>query len=750
MVVINYILYLSVNELEGFGFSRLQIDKKTTEGAYPSLFAFDPDQPHRKEVKLIPYTGLPEATRKEKGLPPMETLLSEARQRALFRIAGIDADAFNHYLANSLIKPTRNATRNQLAKEKAEQFKVLFTIAECTNTIARAYGFESKKHLLNSSVAALQLMAKQRGWTSWSVNSIAGLNKKLKPLQQLKKGKITRQQAYESLISKRINNDFAETLSPDNKALLVSLMADGNAKLNIQQVHAIYTRKANEMIAAGLWTETFTNPNSKKLGQPRCLVSDGTVRNFLYQPDIRPLWYEPRHGLQAYRNLFDPQILRTRPSFANALWVIDGTPLHRYFQHLKEGAYYRWNIFTVIDAATDCVLGWWLSDREDTESVLGALRTACMVTGYLPYQVLYDNGAAITSLRAQRAIELISTVHFAASVGNARSKVVENWFHWFNQNVQKYRTGFTHNPFAMRIDNRPNREAIALAIREKRLPLSTDAVRELAMDLSIANQIPREFLGNKSAIEKYRASVAATQHLQRAFSPQIDIEAFYTEPGTERKVKTLHEGKPAVVREWVPQLYPYSSRGIELTINNQTYAYHLPNQPAWEAGTIGQKYSVKYEPNPKRWANGQQPDQLLLYLQGTPVQWQGMHVALVPNERLPMAIADYQPGTRAELDRRLDTKREVRNIHRQRFKQMVDHTKANGTYVDVVTANAYDKDVLQNATAHVLNHAVQADDFKITNAPLPSEPIDFIDRLDVGMGEKQNPPSVELDGPVDE
>jgi hypothetical protein len=215
--------------------------------------------------------------------------------------------------------------------------------------------------------------------------------------------------------------------------------------------------------------------------------------------------------------------------------------------------------------------------------------------------------------------------------------------------VQKFRSGFTHNPFALRIDNRPNREAIALAIREKRLPISSEAVPQLAIDLSIANQLPRPFLGNKSSIDKYRQSVADTAHLQRQFSKAIEIEAFYHEPGDERKVKAIHEGKPVVVREWVPQLYTYTSRGIEIRIDNQTYAYHVLNQPAWEAGNIGAKFSIKYNADRKKWSNGRQPDEILLYHNSTPVHWQGTHLALVPNERMPMAVALVHHTTQVQV-----------------------------------------------------------------------------------------------------
>ena len=95
MVVIDNIVHLSVKDLVDLGFNRTQVDKKTTEGVYPHVFAHDFHQPTRKEVKLIPYTGIPEATRTEKKLPTHDDLLKQCKQDELLRLTGLD-DARHH------------------------------------------------------------------------------------------------------------------------------------------------------------------------------------------------------------------------------------------------------------------------------------------------------------------------------------------------------------------------------------------------------------------------------------------------------------------------------------------------------------------------------------------------------------------------------------------------------------------------------------------------------------------------------
>ncbi|MFN8690945.1 MAG: hypothetical protein ACK5XL_13155, partial [Cyclobacteriaceae bacterium] len=101
----------------------------------------------------------------------------------------------------------------------------------------------------------------------------------------------------------------------------------------------------------------------------------------------------------------------------------------------------------------------------------------------MPYQILYDNSSAIQSYRAQEAIHKISVTAFAAQAGNARAKIVENFFHLFNQDVQKFRPGFTHNPFAISLNNRPNREALARMVKSHELPAAEAAINpELSLE----------------------------------------------------------------------------------------------------------------------------------------------------------------------------------------------------------------------------------------------------------------------------
>ena len=701
MVVIDNIVHLSVKDLITHGFSQSFVDKQTSTGAYPCTYAYDFHQPSRKEVKLIPYTGIPEATRTEKKLPTHEDLLKQCKQDELLRLTGLDEAAYNYYLASEHIKNSRTCTREHAAKSKAEQVHLFRQIASIKNTEARKLGYENKERLYEAMLPMLKNLADERKWPAFKCTTVAGLRKRLKPFQKLLKGKLTATQAYATLINNRVNNKNASKLEEEQENLLIQLYSDANAKPNTVQVFNMYTAKAKEMIQAGFWTNN-------------ALVEESTVRQFLYKPAIKAMWFEARHGLQEYRNVYEPVTLRSRASFANAMYVIDGTPSHRYFQHGDHGRYFRFNLFPILDAHSWCVIGFWLSEKENTDAVLGALRSACMVSGYMPYQILYDNSSAIQSYRAQEAIHKISVTAFAAQAGNARAKIVENFFHLFNQDVQKFRPGFTHNPFAISLNNRPNREALARMVKSHELPAAEAAIKQAIEDLTIWNNMPRKFLGNQSPLAVYRKSIEATRERQRPFTEAIDIAAFWQLPGEHKKVRTMLEGKPHLVNTFIPNTYEFTNRGIEITIQGRPCSYDI-EQAEFRDQFIGQRFSVRYEPNPERWS-GPQPDKLLLYLQGEPLCWQGVHVAALPKQQFAMAVADYRPGEGAQLRAHLDEKRKQREITRGRFAEVIEATKRNGTYTEVITANAFDKEVLQNTEAELLNQIIQGDNYRLNQS----------------------------------
>lgn len=231
--------------------------------------------------------------------------------------------------------------------------------------------------------------------------------------------------------------------------------------------------------------------------------------------------------------------------------------------------------------------------------------------------------------------------------------------------------------------------------------MAEHALQQAIEDLTIWNNTKKKFLGGLSPLETYRKSVRETDHKQRHFSELIDIDAFWQLPGDHKKIRTYEEGKPKLVNTFIPQQYEFTNRGIDIVIAGKPRTYDIEDA-AFRKLYIGQKFTVKYEPNPERWLNGQ-PEKLLLYVNGAPLHWNGAHVAAQPLVKIPMAMADHTSATRADLHVRLQNKKTQRAMVQQDFKALVEHTKRNGTYTEVITDNAFDKQVLNDTTEQILN-----------------------------------------------
>jgi hypothetical protein len=251
------------------------------------------------------------------------------------------------------------------------------------------------------------------------------------------------------------------------------------------------------------------------------------------------------------------------------------------------------------------------------------------------------------------------------------------------------------------------------------------SLQQAIEDLTIWNNSPRKFLAGLSPLAVYRQSVEATQSKQRVFNKVIDIEAFYTLPGEHKKIRTMDEGNPKLVQTFIPQTYEYTNKGIEIVVSGKRSYYDIEDA-SFRARFIGTRFSIKHEPNPERWTNGQ-PECVLLYLQGAPLQWQGVHAALLPKERYHMAVADYRQGERAELGKHLELKKKQRALVQSDFTQLIEKTKTDRTYTPVITDNAFDKQVLQDTNNELLNQIIQREDYRIGSAHVSDGPTDDSD-----------------------
>lgn len=652
---------------------------------------------------LIRYSSIPEKSITERNIP------TEAQLRASFAttsikqavkdFAGLRLDqAINFYKSNPNTYP--------LANELSEQSAWLLFMAALKHKQARALGCGNVQDCYTK---AMHLMDQEQ-WEKWKCNSLQVLRRKLRPFIKLFKkplnGDFSLEQYHEalaSLVHGNFGNKNREKMDEQMEAAIFTLYANGHAKLTETQVYAMYTSKALDKISAGEWTD-------------KALISESTIKNFLNRPDIKQAYYRQRYGRQAYRNTFEI-ITRRRPaSTANGLWIMDGTPVHLYYT-IGDTAYARLNVYVILDAHSWCVLGFFISERENNQAVIGALRAAAQLSGYLPDQIMYDNSSANLSWQAQRCINSICRVHTPTGVGNARAKIIEPFFKHFNSQVLRFRPGYTHSPvMGNNINSKPNPEALLLAIKNKQMPTSKEqAIRELHEDFSLWNHKP--FNGATSPLNKYQESIKNTLDFQRPLTELAKVEAFYTMPGNLKQSKGVDkEGSVRMITQFVPQEYSYTNNGLVMQVDNKRFDFLIDN-PEVNKWLIGRKVMIKYDP-----AN---PTAAYLYentADPKPIMHNGQPLIARAPERFAMAIMDRFEGETVALHEHLDKKKQQAALAEAINEKYTMIAKVNGVFLDIKPDNAYPKEVLTAAKQAIAEQIANGDEYRLSETiPVPVE-----------------------------
>ena len=94
------------------------------------------------------------------------------------------------------------------------------------------------------------------------------------------------------------------------------------------------------------------------------LNSIGNLYDWFNQEDIKPRWYDAVHGEQKAHQKFDRKHSTELPTLANAIWYGDGTKLNLYYRD-DEGKVRTTMVYEVMDAASEVLLGYHISDAED-------------------------------------------------------------------------------------------------------------------------------------------------------------------------------------------------------------------------------------------------------------------------------------------------------------------------------------------------------------------------------------------------
>lgn len=652
MKMINGILHLSISELEAFGFTKeflYKVTKEYRDGArrsYSNLL-----DPEDNRISMVQYNTIPQATHESKKLPLESELVASQLIPSLISVS--------HEVLEYFMRPSNPKSVRAQAPQYQRAVAYLDWVAPATLSFAKQYGFPGVDPLY-SAVIRLMLAEKLQ---VWQITNLDRFKRKISPFKKWAKTQdpADRTDALKSLISKSFGKqNAAKVVAKDRQAeeiqsALVVVYSDPK-KFTINETYLTYSKLAIEQY------QLYTTTDKKEGWDERCFITEQTIANFLYKEDIKQLWYAKRHGEKVAKDVYERNTKRIPASYANAKWIMDGTPLHRYFQS-EDSVWNRVHVYFIIDGYSWCILGVGVSlIGETTGQVLQAMRAAAQHVGwiqgdnelYAPFEFQTDNSSANQSAQVKEAISLIGAVHRPAAVGNSKAKKVEPFNMHFFARWMKFRDGFTGSMgMSNKLDKKINQEALTKAVTKKQLPDLTRTLEELQQDVQHWNNdrtwnndgVPEA--DRKTPYEKYHESLQATAERQRKISEHLAIEAFYYQPTKAKQVADESKSARAKKTIHIPQEYKFTNNGIQVErkspFDGKAIKINLDvADPDFNSRYIGSRFTLKIEPL--------NYDHAYLFLDGQPVlDRAGKWVKAVNRDLFHEALADHTEGEAKRL-----------------------------------------------------------------------------------------------------
>jgi len=667
MRIIDSKIFFTWDDLTKHGFSESFLWKVTSEfrsGNRPSYHNI-PD-PSDNRFCLISYDGIPEKTRLEKGVPTKTELVKQGLIKGQLQT---DTKALAFFLDNP--------HTYQWAKDYQIIAAYLMYAAPATVTFARELGFSGVDGFYQTIIDLMQA----EKFEAWNISNLDRFKRKISPFKKAFKSRLEPdfKAALSNLVSKKFGLKNAAKVvskgrqSEEIKGVLIKIYAD-TKKYSIEDTHLTYMHIAKRKF------EEYTTSNGLLGWNDKCFITGQTIANFLYDPSIQQVWYGIRHGNGEYKDKFERVTKRIPATYGNAKWVIDGTPLHRYFQD-GDSAFNRVHVFFVMDENTWCILGVGISlIGESSGQILQALRAASHNAGiiagdeklYSPYEIQSDNSSANHYEAIKKAYDVIGSVHRPSRVGNSKAKVAEPLNKHFFARWMKFRTGFTGSMgMSTDINNKVNQDRLTEIVRKKQLPDLKKTLSQLQEDVNNWNN--DKSWKNKdvaeaerlSPLEKFRESLLATQDKQKTITEGQSIEAFYWMPTNAKQIKDTTKKSRQSQTIHIPQEYTFTNKGFKITRKSPLDGKDIKMDfdvidPSFNEKHIGQKFSLRIEPL--------NYDHAYIYSEGKPVVDQGGNrVKAINKEMFHSALADHQEGEAIKLDQHEAIKKQQTQISAGRF-----------------------------------------------------------------------------------
>lgn len=364
------------------------------------------------------------------------------------------------------------------------------------------------------------------------------------------------------------------------------------------------------------------------------LESKASLVQYLERPEIKPQWYDAVYGELAAKQLFARRNKTVMPTLRDSLWYGDGTKLNLYYKAVENG---RWvvrtaSVYEVVDAYSETLLGYAVSDTENFDAQFRAFRMAIETSGHKPYEIVTDNQGGQRSKVAQRFFANICRVNRPTAPYNAPSKSIESIFGRFQRQVLHQDWRFTGGNISSKESWKINREF--LEANKEQLYTYEEMLAAYAAARGQWNSMPH-----------YETGVAHEEMYRTSVNPETD-------PVTELDMIDLF---------WLTTERPslFSADGITIQYRNRKYTYEVLDASGrpdmeWRRENTGRSFFVRFDPD--------RMDRALLY-EETPMGLRFETVAY-PYLTVRRNIQEQRPGD-MELLRWNDAQIKEQRVRRQ-------------------------------------------------------------------------------------
>lgn len=194
------------------------------------------------------------------------------------------------------------------------------------------------------------------------------------------------------------------------------------------------------------------------------LKSISTLVSFLERPEVKRRWYDAVHGELAAHQKYTRKHKTALPSFRDSLWYADGTKLNLFYKAYDEKGKLQvrtTQVYEVMDAFSEVMLGYFISDRENFNAQYNAFRMAIETAGHRPFEIVVDNQGGHKKDEAKELFTQICHVFRFTAPYSGQSKTIESTFGRFQAQILHQDWRFTgQNITTKRETSRPNLEFI--------------------------------------------------------------------------------------------------------------------------------------------------------------------------------------------------------------------------------------------------------------------------------------------------